>query len=96
MKIKKIVLWSLFGLQMTSITYWYIWGNKGIVAIVHSREENAHLKKEIEYLKKEIALLENDIKAWHADPYYLEKIAREELQLAHPEDIIFIASHKKE
>lgn len=81
---------------MTSIAYWYVWGSKGIINIIRYKEENGTIKKEIDSLRKEIVLLENDIKEWHDDTYYLEKIAREELQLAHPEDIIFIASTKKE
>jgi cell division protein FtsB len=51
--------------------------------------ENNKLDEEIAVLSKEIAAIENEELAWNTDPFYKEKVAREQLQMACVDDEIF-------
>ena len=69
----------------------YFFGTNGISTLSMVRSENMKLEQEIKDLNGEIATLEHEITAWNADPFYKEKVAREQLQMAcKGDEILFI------
>lgn len=69
----------------------YFFGTDGIAKLSQIQQENVQLEKDIELLKLEIQQIELQVAQWNSDPYYKEKIAREQLQMARAdEQIIFI------
>ncbi|HHY90580.1 MAG TPA: cell division protein FtsL [Clostridiales bacterium] len=56
-------------------------------------QERAALQKQVNQLKKEISRLENDKKRAD-DPEYIEKVAREELKMVKPNEIIYIDTNR--
>jgi cell division protein FtsB len=47
------------------------------------------LEKQIKEIEKENSALRSDVKLLKEDPYYREKYAREEFELARPDEYIF-------
>lgn len=69
----------------------YFFGSNGMAVLSELERENAQLEADIDKLRSEIQGLELDIVQWNEDPYYKEKIAREQLQMARADDqIIFV------
>ena len=62
--------------------------------VLNSRKELLNLKKEVEILKKEKERLEWEIKILKDNPKSIEEIARRELGLIYPEEIIVILDEK--
>ena len=79
-----LALFTIFG-ERGGLHLWRLWGGKKQLD-----ERNFLLQKENEILRERIYRLKND-------DYYLEKIAREELGLVRPGEIVyrFVSSHSK-
>lgn len=67
----------------------YFFGVDGLPKLYKLRDENSTLEEEIVALSKEIAGLDNEMIAWNTDPFYKERVAREQLQMAREQDEIF-------
>jgi cell division protein FtsL len=65
-----------------------IFGAHGYLSMRHTQDGIKKVKAEIEQLNKENAALEQAVKDLKTDPHAIEKIAREELILAKPGEII--------
>jgi cell division protein FtsB len=83
--ISRIFLLSEVGIFLTL----YFCGKDGLPKLYRLLDENIKLEAEISLLNKEISSLENEMLAWHNDPFYKEKVAREQLQMAREYDEIF-------
>jgi cell division protein FtsB len=65
-----------------------VFGTHGYLAMNRKRQEIRKVNAELDRLNKENSLLEKDIKDLRTDPQTIRKIAREELGLAQPGEII--------
>jgi cell division protein FtsL len=65
-----------------------VFGTHGFLAMQKKQQEIQHVKAEINRLNKENAALGQDVKDLKTDPQTIKKIAREELGLAKPDEII--------
>ncbi|MDP9147163.1 MAG: septum formation initiator family protein [Acidobacteriota bacterium] len=79
---------ALLGLFVVVLFVHDIFGAHGFMAMRHTQEGIARVKGEIEHLNKDNAVLEQMVKDLKTDPRAIEKIAREELILARPGEII--------
>ena len=66
-----------------------IFGTHGVLAMRRSQKEAAEIRKEIERLDEENRRLQDRVKALKSDPTAIERIAREEMGLARPGELIF-------
>lgn len=65
-----------------------IFGAHGFLALHHTRGEMERTELELQKLDKENLELEQEVKDLKSDPRLIEKIAREEIRLARPGEII--------
>jgi cell division protein FtsB len=65
-----------------------VFGPHGYLVMRRKQQEIQKVNKALEKLNKENAALENDIRDLKTDPQTIRKIAREELGLAQPGEII--------
>ncbi len=65
-----------------------IFGAHGFLAMRRTQEEIERVKKDIDRLNSENAQLEDEVKALKTDPHTIEKIARDDLGLARPGEVI--------
>jgi len=77
---------SLFLLAMMAFT---VWGNRGLLAMSRMQHELERLVREIEIVEQKNATLSHEVQRLRSDLGYIEKIAREELGLVRPGEIVF-------
>lgn len=73
-----------------------IFGQHGYLALRHQKKELESLQQQIQRLQQENQQLELQIKALKSDPKAIEKLAREQMKLARPGEIIYTLPEKKE
>src|SRR5215467_8973845 len=79
---------TLLGLLLFALVVHDIFGAHGYLAMRRTQQEIKKVKAGIEQLKKENAQLEDEVKDLKSDPRKIEKIARDELGLAKPGEVI--------
>ena len=74
-----------------------VFHENGILNAYRFEQEQVKMKKENDSLRKQNILLQKNIRALKSDPYAIEKIAREKLNLAKPGDQVYriITTRKK-
>jgi len=66
-----------------------VFGTHGFLALRHTQKEIDRLKQEIAQVNTENRDLAEQVKALKSDPKIIERIAREEMHLARPGELIF-------
>lgn len=70
-------------------------GPYSIMIIKKQEQREAEYLQITHTLNEQILELTQQIEAWNTDPFYKEKIAREQLQLARPNDEIYFVLENK-
>ena len=81
-----LILSSLFLLAMMAFT---VWGDRGLLAMWRTQHELDRLVREIEIVEQKNATVSREAQRLRSDLKYIEKIAREELGLVRPGEIVF-------
>ena len=71
-----------------------LFGEHGYLALRRRRQELESLQLEVKRLQEENQKLELEIKALKSDPNAIEKLAREQLKLARPGEVIYALPEK--
>lgn len=79
-----------FIIEVVLFTGYYLMGANGIVALVSMNREIGSTQREISLLKDEVHQLQDHIALQKKHPFFKEKIAREQLQMAHEGEEIYI------
>jgi cell division protein FtsB len=79
---------TLLGLLLLALLVHDIFGAHGYLAMRHTQQEINKVKAGIQQLNKENLQLEDEVKELKTDPHKIEKIARDELGLARPGEVI--------
>jgi len=79
----------LLGLLVLVILVHDLFGERGFLAMRRAQKEAVKLQEEIQQLHAENARLAGEVEALKTDPRMIERIAREELNLARPGERIF-------
>lgn len=66
-----------------------VFGPHGYLAMRRSQQEIRQLQKELDHLDRENEQLSKEVKALQTDPSAIEKVAREDMGLARPGEMIF-------
>ncbi len=72
------LLWSL------------VFDDNGYFKYLNLKEKRLELTNEISLLEKENKQLKKQITQIQEDPFYMEKLAREQLNLSRPDELVFI------
>ncbi len=93
MDFKRIIVRAFFSVEVLVCCCVYMWGKNSIATLVGLQKENQVLQGQLQGEEREIVQLENEISRWGSDPFYKEKVAREQLQMARiGERVYYIAS----
>lgn len=81
----------LFWLLLIALFFIFvtIFGHNGLLQIGELRRVSKVLAEEIAALSEENELLRKEIKGLREDPFYIEKVAREELDLVRPNEVVY-------
>jgi cell division protein FtsL len=79
---------ALLGLLLFALVVHDIFGTHGYLAMRRTQQEIKKVNADIQQLNKENVQLEEEVKDLKSDPRKIEKIARDELGLAKPGEVI--------
>jgi len=79
---------ALLGVVVFGLFLHDIFGTHGYIAMRRTKQEIERVQQEIIRLNKENAELSEEVKALKSDPHKIESIARDELGLAKPGEVI--------
>jgi cell division protein FtsB len=82
----RVGFWVIAGLLLLNLLF----GDMGVLAGIRQRRVASQLRLEVATLQTEHDALAADIQALNSNPFRIESIAREELGLARPGEIIFL------
>jgi len=79
---------TLLGLLLLALLVHDIFGTHGYLAMRRTQQEINKVKTDCDHLNKENVQLEEEVRDLKSDPHKIEKIARDELGLARPGEVI--------
>jgi len=83
--------WTLgTALALIALTVGSVFGDRGILNLVGKRRQVEALRSELEGLRAENARLSSEIVALRTSPRAIERLAREQLGLARPDETVFL------
>lgn len=71
------------------ILFFTVFGERGLLRIYEMRQEKSRIDGKVSELKTENDKLRTEIAALHNDRYHLERIARKDLGLVKPNEVIY-------
>jgi cell division protein FtsB len=86
---KRLVTRFLLSAQVIFFGWAYFFGTQGLVSLCRYEHENNEQATQNEHIRQRVASLNKELHAWHTHPFYKEKVAREQLQMAHEGDTIY-------
>ncbi len=89
---KRYALVAICGLALLSVGLHEIFGHNGYLARRRRRVQIQTLSAEIQKLKQENGELNRKIRDLRSDPQAIEKLAREQLRLGRPGDVVITLS----
>ncbi|HDZ88280.1 MAG TPA: septum formation initiator family protein, partial [Nitrospirae bacterium] len=87
---KKLVVYTLSLLMCFYLLFSLLFDDMGLIKYVHLKKNEDKLILKISSIKKENIMIRKEIKLLRANPFYIEKHARENLNLARPDEYIFL------
>ncbi len=86
---KKLLLRVFFGIEITLFIGMYLGGSRGLSALQALKKENQVVAQQVVALEGELQTLEGECARWEHDPFYKEKWARAQLQMARSDDEVY-------
>ena len=80
---------TFFLLEILFFSTAYIFGGQGLQSIYYMSCHNRQLQQDIVDLQHVVVELEQQMQHWRTDDFYKEQLAREQLQMARPQEQIY-------
>jgi len=80
--LKRRALRFFFAVEILIFITFYLLGSNGIQCLMVLQAEQKELNYQLRVAKTEVAQLNEQINQWQTTPFFKEKIAREQLQMA--------------
>jgi len=77
-------------IALLALTVGSVFGDRGILNLMRKRQQVAQLRGELESLRAENVRLASEVVALRASPRAVERLAREQLGLARPDETVFL------
>ncbi|OGP53311.1 MAG: hypothetical protein A2Y65_05015 [Deltaproteobacteria bacterium RBG_13_52_11] len=82
---------SIFLLGLILLVWYFsLFGEKGVVKIIHLRRERDRILADVNRIQDENKTLQDEIKRLREDSRYLESVARRDLGLIKENEVLFI------
>ena len=90
--LKRLSVRLLFACELLVFVWVYFYGAHGFLELTALREECALIAAQKRQKAEDIKLLQEKIIAWNVHSFEKEKLAREQLQMARKDEIIYLVS----
>lgn len=87
---KRYIARLIFSLEILIFGGFYFLGSNGIMKMVEMKESSMLLEKEIAVLSADVEELHSQIAVQKSHPFFKEKIAREQLQMARAHEEVYL------
>lgn len=91
---KRMVMRVLFTVEVILFGWFYYYGMCGMREIAQLQDENRTFEQQIVLAHHEIEMKEQELSAWGSDPFYKEKLAREQLHMAKDGEEIYLVNSR--
>jgi cell division protein FtsB len=81
--------WLIPGVCLAFILFFTVFGERGLLRIYEMKQEKQRIERSVAELRLDNQKLRLTIAALHSDRHQLERIARKELGLVRPNEIIY-------
>ncbi|MCE1226494.1 MAG: septum formation initiator family protein [Geobacteraceae bacterium] len=81
--------WLIPAACLAFILFFTVFGERGLLRIYEMRQEKQRIERTVADLRTENQKLRLSIEALHSDRHQLERIARKELGLVRPNEVIY-------
>lgn len=81
--------WLIPAACLAFILFFTVFGERGLLRIYEMRQEKQRIERGVADLRAENMKLRRSIEALHSDRHQLERIARKELGLVRPNEVIY-------
>ncbi|TET34105.1 hypothetical protein E3J61_03220 [Candidatus Dependentiae bacterium] len=89
---KRTIMRIVFTVEVLLFSWFYYYGMCGMREIYQLQAENKLFEQQIVVAHHEIGMKEEELHAWGSDPFYKEKLAREQLHMAKEGEEIYLVS----
>jgi|GEM_PF-1541900 len=83
------LLYTILGLELTITAASFLFGPQGLKALRNLRHEQNTLQQSINSTTIDIKQMETRIAQWQSSTFYREQLAREQLQMAYADEIVY-------
>jgi cell division protein FtsB len=89
-KLKQIFIGTIISVEFITFGWVYRSSGYGSKALYQLRAQTEQVDTAVAQLNKEIMVLEHELTAWQSHPFFKEKVAREQLQMARQGDTVYV------
>jgi cell division protein FtsL len=82
-------------LALIALAVGSVFGDRGVLNLVEKRRQVDELRRQLDDLRTENARLSGEVKALRTSPRVIERLAREELGLARPDETVFLIRERE-
>ena len=86
---------GVFGLLTVSTLVLVVFNDKGVLQVRSQSQRLEKLHQDIQGIEKENSQLGEEIKALRTDPNTIERLAREDLKLVKPGEVVIVSPNEK-
>ncbi|HHN65271.1 MAG TPA: septum formation initiator family protein [Nitrospirae bacterium] len=89
-KKRNLVFYTILVIVSVYLLWSLVFDENGLIRYYELKEKKSALIKEIASLNNETSRLQEEVELLKKDPFYIEKKAREELNMSKPDEYIFL------
>ena len=89
LKKRRLVFLTVAILSLLYLVTTFTFGETGLLRYLQFKEKKSQLVREIREMETQNSFLQSDMKRLRENPFYLEKHARENFEMAKPDEYVF-------
>lgn len=86
---KPFFSWAMTTILASLIIGMSVFGDNGVLDYLRMKQATSETKRRVEQLERENRTLRKDIEALKNDNAYIEKVAREKLNMVRPDEVLY-------
>lgn len=86
--LKKTLFRAFFACEIVVMFAFYFFGSHGLSALKRLGKEKEQIQEQVDCCLGEINVLQKEINEWKTSDFNREKIAREQLHMARPDELV--------
>jgi len=94
-KARLTLVYIIIGIELTITATSFLFGPQGLRTLHNLKNEHDALQQSLEATTAEIKQLQARITQWQSSSFYPEQLAREQLQMAYADEIVYYVTKRE-